>query len=261
MTLLSVKNLSISFGNTIVVDNISFDIDEEERVCIIGESGSGKTVTALAIQGLLPRNAHVTGSILFEGKELVGLSEKEFRSIRGLRIGCVFQEPQTALNPVVKIKHQLVYATRAHLGLKKKDVAMRAEELARMVELPHPTDIINRYPHELSGGQRQRVVIAMALSCRPAILIADEPTTALDATVERHILKLMDDRARQDCASVLMITHDMAVAYTTSQRVIVMKDGKIVESGATEQILRKPRHPYTQTLVDAARKTSLRKEG
>ncbi|MHA6371832.1 ATP-binding cassette domain-containing protein [Actinotignum schaalii] len=259
MSLLEVRDLTVAFGSTEVVRGVSFTVETGERVCLIGESGSGKSMTAMAIQGLLPRAARVTGSIRFEGRELVGASDAEFQKIRGRRIGCIFQEPHTALNPVVRIKHQLVAASRIHTGLKKSATTQRASELARMVKLPSPEHIINRFPHELSGGQRQRVVIAMAMSLAPALLIADEPTTALDATVQAHILQLMDDAAREHGTAVLMITHDMAVAYHTSERILVLRRGELVEEGSAEDILLRPVHPYTQGLVAAARATSLQR--
>lgn len=259
MSLLSVSNLSISFGDTTVVDNISFEINEGERVCIIGESGSGKSVTALAIDALLPVGATATGSIVFDGRQILDSSDRDMQRIRGNDIGFVFQEPQSALNPVLRVKKQLVAARREHRGLKRADAARVAAELAAAVDLPEPERIINRFPHELSGGQRQRVVIAMAMSCQPKLLIADEPTTALDATVQARVLDLMTERTSSEGAALLMITHDMAVAAKVADRLIVMRGGKIVESGPTLGVLRNSTDPYTVSLVEAARATSLRR--
>lgn len=257
MSLLKVTDLSISFGDSRIVKDVSFEISDGERVCLIGESGSGKSLTATAINGLLPRNATVEGSILFKGQELIGMPEKHLRSIRGREIGFVFQEPQTALNPVIKIRQQLLTASRVHNQLGDGRSKQRAAELARSVNLPNPEEIIERYPHELSGGQRQRIIIAMAMSLSPALLIADEPTTALDATVQKHILELMDDATQRMNTALLMITHDMAVAYEIADRLLVMRHGSIVESGSSADVLTKPQHEYTKQLVDAARSTSL----
>lgn len=259
MSLLSVSNLSISFGDTTVVDDISFEMNEGEKVCIIGESGSGKSVTALAIDALLPKEATATGSIVFDGREILDSSDRDMQRIRGNDIGFVFQEPQSALNPVLRIKKQLVAARREHRGLKRADAARVAAELAAAVDLPEPERIINRFPHQLSGGQRQRVVIAMAMSCQPKLLIADEPTTALDATVQARVLDLMTERTSSEGAALLMITHDMAVAAKVADRLIVMRGGKIVESGPTLGVLRNSTDPYTVSLVEAARATSLRR--
>lgn len=259
MSLLAVSNLSISFGDTTVVNDISFEMNEGEKVCIIGESGSGKSVTALAINALLPEEATATGSIVFDGREILDSSDRDMRRIRGNDIGFVFQEPQSALNPVLRIKKQLVAARREHRGLKRAEASRVAAELAAAVDLPEPERIINRFPHELSGGQRQRVVIAMAMSCQPKLLIADEPTTALDATVQARVLDLMTARTSSAGAALLMITHDMAVAAKVADRLIVMRGGKIVESGPTLGVLRNSTDPYTVSLVEAARATSLRR--
>ena len=259
MSLLDVTNLTIAFGQTVVVDDVSFSIEEGERVCIIGESGSGKSMTALAIDGLLPEDATATGSIVFDGRQILGSSDEEMRRVRGNGIGFVFQEPQSALNPVLRIKHQLVAARREHRGLRRSKTSAVATELAATVDLPQPPAIVERYPHELSGGQRQRVVIAMAMSCEPKLLIADEPTTALDATVQGRVLDLMMAKTSEQGAALLMITHDMAVAAKIADRLIVMKGGRIIEAGPTLGVLRNSRDPYTTALVEAARATSLRR--
>lgn len=261
MTLLRVRDLTVAFGERTVVDQVSFDVAAGERVAIIGESGSGKSLTCMAILGLLPGGASVSGSIRFEDDELLGRPEPELARIRGYRIGCVFQEPHTALNPVQRIAAQLTTAERLHGVLRRKDARAEAVRLAREVGLPEPERIVSRYPHELSGGQRQRVVIAMAMSCRPELLLADEPTTALDATVQARILDLMDAATAQRGTAVVMVTHDMAVAHRTSQRLLVMHGGRIVEQGPTADILRSPREAYTSRLVAAARASALVREG
>lgn len=257
MSLLTVKNLRVAFDGQEVVHGVSFSIEAGERVCLIGESGSGKSVTALAIDGLLPPNASVEGSISLGGDELLGAGERTMLGVRGKRIGFVFQEPQTALNPVVRIRTQLVAALRNHTHLPRSRWRETAVELAQSVGLPDPEHIVDRYPHELSGGQRQRVVIAMAMSVHPELLIADEPTTALDATVQARILRLMMASTAQAHTAMLMITHDMAVAGQTATRLLVMKDGRVIEAGTTAEVLRHPQHPYTANLVNAARTLSL----
>ncbi|WP_460998333.1 ATP-binding cassette domain-containing protein [Trueperella pyogenes] len=252
--MLEVRDLSISFAGTTVVDRVSFSVAPGERVCLIGESGSGKSLTALAIDGLLPASAQVTGSILFRGAQIVGAGEAQLQNIRGEQIGFVFQEPHTALNPVLRVEKQIVAALAQHRRLRRKDRRAAARQLARGVGLPE--SIVERFPHQLSGGQRQRVVIAMAMSCQPSLLIADEPTTALDATVQRRIVDLMMNATQQHGTSLLMITHDMALAAHTAQRLIVMRQGEIVEEGRTLDVLRYPRAEYTKTLINAARRSS-----
>lgn len=253
--MLTVDNLSVSFGDRDVVRDVSFHVDPTDRLAIIGESGSGKTMTVMAILSLLPTGATATGHIYFHGQDLLALDDEELNKIRGNKIGCVFQEPATALNPVARIGTSLTMALRVHHGMTKAQARSKAVELADMVGLPQPEEIVRRYPHELSGGQRQRVVIAMALSCHPDLLLADEPTTALDATVQARILHLMDETSR-DMARI-MITHDMAVAYQTSTKLVAMKDGGIVASGNTADLITSPPHPYVAHLVEAARATGL----
>lgn len=253
---LEISNLTISFGDKQVVRDVSLRVGDGDRLTIIGESGSGKTMTLLAILGLLPPAATVTGEIRYDGVDLLSLSESELTEIRGKEISCVFQEPATALNPTQRIGTSLTMALRRHQGLSKKDAKQRAVELAASVGLPQPDLIVRRYPHELSGGQRQRVVIAMAMSCRPSILLADEPTTALDATVQSKILELMDEQLGAASALVL-VTHDMAVAYSATSRLVVMKDGQIVEEGQTDEVIRSPRTQAAARLVEAARATGL----
>lgn len=259
MVILEVKHLRISFGTHIAVDNVSFSMSEGERVCIVGESGSGKTLTARSIVGLLPGGSDVSGSIQFLDRQVLQLPEEQLCNIRGNDIGFVFQEPQTALNPVIRIKHQLVSANRVHGKIRRSQTLSTAIKLAESVELPNPHEIVHRFPHELSGGQRQRVVIAMAMSCEPLLLIADEPTTALDSTVQGRVLDLMIESTTKKRTALLMITHDMAVASRTADRIIVMKSGRVVETGPSLQVLQNPQDSYTQSLVKAAKKTSLRR--
>lgn len=259
MAMLEVNNLRISFGTQSVVNDVSFHIDRGERVCIIGESGSGKSLTARALIGLLPPDAAVSGQLMFSDRSVLTLSESQLCALRGNDIGFVFQEPQTALNPVIRIKNQLVAARLAHGRIHKSQALANAIELAASVGLPNPPEIVNRFPHELSGGQRQRVVIAMAMSCEPLLLIADEPTTALDATVQGRILDLMIESTAKKQTALLMITHDMGVAARSADRLIVMKSGQVVETGPVRQVLQHPEQAYTRNLVAAARKSSLRR--
>lgn len=257
MSGLQVQDLTVHLGENVVVDSVSFDVAAGEHIGVVGESGSGKSMTCLAILGLLPRGATVSGDIRLEGRDLLRLSDQERNEIRGARIGCVFQEPQTALNPVMRVGHQLTTASRRHQGLSRSKARRRAVELAEMVDLPDPERVVDRYPHELSGGQRQRVVIAMAMSCHPQLLLADEPTSALDATVQARVLDLMSAMTRQQGTAVVMVTHDMAVAARTCERILVMRRGQVLEQGAPERLLQHPQEEYTAELVAAARATSL----
>lgn len=256
MALLEVSGLSVRFGDKAVVDDISFNLDAGERLGIIGESGSGKSMTCLAILGLLPPTAQVSGLVRLNGLELTAPGV-DLSKVRGAEVGVVFQEPQTALNPVLRVGRQLTTALRRHHGLDRAQAARKAIELAALVGLPDPARVVRRYPHELSGGQRQRVVIAMAMSCEPSLLLADEPTTALDATVQARVLDLMVDLTSRSGTAMVLITHDMAVAARTAQRLLVMRGGRIVEQGTVADLLGAPTQPYTAELVAAARATSL----
>lgn len=261
MTLLAVKDLDVMFGPADepfkAVDGVSFTVDHGEKVGLIGESGSGKSMICLTIQGLQSPAARLAGSINFDGHEILSASEDEMRSLRGNELGAVFQEPMTALNPVVPIWRQLVTANLHHGVIDKKQAKQRAIELAGMVGLPNPKAIIERHPHELSGGQRQRVVIAMALSAQPKLVLADEPTTALDATVAAKVLELMAELCEQMGSALILVTHDMGVAATTCDRLLVMKRGQLVESGPTKEIIKSPQAQYTKNLLAAARSTGL----
>ncbi|MGH9133920.1 MAG: ABC transporter ATP-binding protein [Ilumatobacteraceae bacterium] len=233
-----------------VVD-ASFELNAGEVLAIVGESGSGKSTTALSLLGLLPRNAYVAGSIMLGDRELVGIDERSLRSVRGREVSVIFQEPMTALNPVYTIGFQIAEMLRSHRAMAPRAARRRAIELLDMVEIPEPERRVDAYPHQLSGGQRQRAMIAQALALDPKLLIADEPTTALDVTVQAEILKLLRDLRDRIDAGVLLITHDMGVVADLSDRVLVMQRGRIVESGTATQVFHAPRDAYTRELLRA----------
>ncbi len=254
--LLSIKNLSIQFNNdgtsSTAVSNNSFDVAAGELVAIVGESGSGKSVTALSILQLLPKQAVINGEILFgqdEPVDLFKLSHKKINSIRGNKIAMIFQEPMTSLNPVFTCGYQVMEAIQLHQKVNKETAKQKTIELFEKVKLPEPENLLTRYPHELSGGQKQRVMIAMAMSCNPAILIADEPTTALDVTVQKTILELIKSLQEQNNMGVIFITHDLGVVADIADKILVMHKGEIVEQGLTKDILHAPQHPYTKALL------------
>lgn len=236
-----------------LVEGLSFDLHRGETLCIAGESGSGKSITSLAIIGLLPQPAVrvVSGSIQFDGKDIVTLDEPAMRHIRGNRIAMIFQEPMTSLNPVLSIGRQLIEAIETHTTLSRSAARSRAIETLNAVRIPQAEKRLKQYPHELSGGMRQRVMIAMALALEPDVLIADEPTTALDVTVQGEVLELLRDLKREFGTSIILITHDMGVVAEMADRVIVMQTGKMIESGAVGPLFAKPQAPYTQALLDA----------
>ena len=252
--LLSVKNLSTEFpvkkGIVKAVEDVSFDVDAGEILAIVGESGSGKSVTSLSVMGLLAEPGHVAGgSMEFEGKDLVHLSERDYRALRGNDMAMIFQEPMTSLNPVYRVGKQIVEAIRTHEKVSKAEAKDRAVDLLRKVGIPSPEARINDYPHQMSGGMRQRVMIAMALSCNPKLLIADEPTTALDVTIQAQILDLLR-RLRDDTGmAVLLITHDLGVVSETADRVVVMYCGQVVEEAEVRTLFDHPMHPYTLGLL------------
>ncbi len=256
MTLLEVDSLVVDIGGRRVVDEVSFAVPDGGRLGIIGESGSGKTLTALSIVGLAPDAATITGSVRFDGQELLGWSDRRYSELRGDRIAMVFQDPRTALNPVMRIGRQISEPLRLHRGYGRRSAAVAAEELCARVGLPDPDRIVRAYPHQLSGGQRQRVGIAMALACRPSLLIADEPTTALDVTVQAEIMELLGQLVVEDGTALIFISHDLALVSGVVDDVMVMRDGRIVERGAAAQIVGEPSHGYTVQLLDAARRTS-----
>ncbi|MFI6980466.1 ATP-binding cassette domain-containing protein [Embleya sp. NPDC050154] len=238
------------------MDGVDLTLAPGERLGLIGESGSGKSLTALAVLGLLPEGAEVTGSIRLDGVELLGRRERELARIRGDRVAMVFQEPLTALDPTMRIGRQIAEPLRLHRGMNRRQADLAAIELAERVGLPDPAELVRAWPHQLSGGQRQRVGIAIALACRPALLIADEPTTALDVTVQREILALLDALAREQGTALLFITHDLAVVSRVSDRIAVLRTGRVIEHGPLERILYDPDAPYTRRLLAAARATA-----
>lgn len=252
-TLLKVDDLGVCFGPTAVVRNVSFTLERGETLALVGESGSGKSVTALSLLQLLPYPLahHPSGSIRLYGEELLGASTAKLRQIRGNRIAMVFQEPMTSLNPLHSIVKQIGEVLAVHKGLVGKAARARIIELLSLVGLPNPEDRLNALPHELSGGQRQRVMMAMALANEPDLLIADEPTTALDVTIQAQILALLQSLQARFGMAVLFITHDLAVVRKIADRVCVMKDGEIVERGAVRELFSNPQHPYTQMLLAA----------
>ncbi len=252
--LLSVKNLSTEFpvkkGIVRAVEDVSFDVDAGEILAIVGESGSGKSVTSLSVMGLLAEPGRVAaGSMEFEGRDLATLSEKDYRELRGNDMAMIFQEPMTSLNPVYRVGKQIVEAIRTHEKVSKKEARERAIDLLRKVGIPSPEKRIDDYPHQMSGGMRQRVMIAMALACNPKLLIADEPTTALDVTIQAQILDLLR-RLRDDTGmAVLLITHDLGVVSETADRVVVMYCGQVVEEAEVRALFDHPMHPYTLGLL------------
>ncbi|MCM3053812.1 MULTISPECIES: ABC transporter ATP-binding protein [Bacillaceae] len=253
--ILEIQNLQTSFfsdGKEIkAVDGVSFTIHKGETVGVVGESGSGKSVTSLSVMRLLHDTPGkiVGGSICFNGKNLLELPEKEMRKIRGNEIAMIFQEPMTSLNPVYKIGKQLEEAIRLHLGYDKKQARAHAVQMLKLVGLPRAEELVNEYPFQLSGGMRQRVMIAMAMSCKPKLLIADEPTTALDVTIQAQILDLMRKLGQASDTSIMLITHDLGVVAEMCDRVVVMYAGKVVEETDVHTLFSEPKHPYTQGLL------------
>jgi peptide/nickel transport system ATP-binding protein len=256
VTLLAVEDLTVEIGGRNVVDAVSFDVPEGGRLGVIGESGSGKTMTALAIVGLLPDSATITGRISLEGQQLVGRDDRAYAALRGAQVAMVFQDPRTALNPVMRVGRQVSEPARLHRGLDRRAAAALAVELCTRVGLPDPERITRAYPHQLSGGQRQRVGIAMALACQPALLIADEPTTALDVTVQAEVMALLRRLVTEEGTALLFISHDIALVSGVVDDVLVMRDGRVVERGPVAAITTRPEHAYTRQLLDAARRTS-----
>ena len=252
---LEVRDLHVGFlqegAVTAAVQGVNFDIHKGETVALVGESGSGKSVTALSTVALLPDSAEISGSVLYEGAEMVGADEAELRRVRGNDISFIFQEPMTSLNPLHTLEKQLAESIRLHQGLEGEAVRARILELLDQVGIVNPESRLNAYPHQLSGGQRQRVMIAMALANGPELLIADEPTTALDVTIQAQILELLADLKVRLGMSMLFITHDLGIVRKFADRVFVMKDGEIVERGATAEMFANPQHVYTQTLLSA----------
>ena len=252
--LLEVQGLTTAFsadyGETVSVDHVSFHVDEGETVCIVGESGCGKSVTSLSIMGLLGRGGAVTdGSVLFDGKNLLSLSEKELDEIRGNRMSMIFQDPLTSLNPVFTIGNQITESIRTHMHLDKEEARARAEKVLSQVGMPDAHAAMKKYPHTLSGGMRQRAMIAMALCCNPALLIADEPTTALDVTIQAQIMSLLKKLKKEIGMSLILITHDIGLVASMADRVLVMYAGQIIEEAPVKELFASPYHPYTKALL------------
>lgn len=258
---LHVQDLVIRIDGRPVVDGISFEVPDGSRLGLIGESGSGKSLTALAVLGLLPDGAVASGSIRWNGKELVGMRDRELAALRGDEIGIVFQEPRTALNPIRTVGRQIAESIRIHERIGRREARERAIQEAARVRLPDPQSIVDRYPHQLSGGQRQRVAIAMALASRPRLLIADEPTTALDVTIQAEILSLLLHLVEEEGMSLVFITHDLAVLAQVATDGVVLEDGRVVEAAPVSTLLRAPVSPITQGLLRDATATLWRPDG
>ena len=258
-TLLEIKDLATYFytpeGVVKAVDGISYDLQEGEILGLVGESGCGKSVSALSLMRLIQKPGRtVAGEAIFNGTDVLSIEDKEMRTIRGKDMAMIFQEPMTSLNPVLTIGKQLTETIELHMGMDKKQAEDRAAELLQLVGIPAGRTRLKDYPHQFSGGMRQRVMIAMALSCRPKLLIADEPSTALDVTIQAQILKLIKNLQTQLGMAILFITHDMGVVSEISDRVIVMFDGKIVEEGLPQKIFHNPEHNYTKKLINSVPK-------
>ena len=255
--LLEINGLKTHFfteeGVIPAVDGVDYWVRKGETLGVVGESGCGKSVTALSILGLIPQppGKIVDGDIVFQGRSLLGLSKNEMRQIRGNKISMIFQEPMTSLNPVYTIGNQISEALKLHQGISNKDALDRSTEMLRLVGIPSPKQRVNEYPHQLSGGMRQRAMIAMALSCNPSLLIADEPTTALDVTIQAQILDLMVSLKEELQTAIILITHDLGVVAESAARVVVMYAGKVVEESDVYQIFENPLHPYTVGLLDS----------
>jgi len=248
--LLKVENLTTTFGSLVAVDDVSFEVRKGETLGLVGESGSGKSVTAFSIIRLVQEPGQVVGGrVWFQGRDLLALPEAELRHVRGAGIGFVFQEPMAALNPVMRVGAHIAEALIVHGLASRSEARARAIDLLRAVRINNPEQRVDDYPHQLSGGMRQRVMMAIALACKPPLVIADEPTTALDVTVQAQILELLRDMKREFDLSLLLITHDFGVIAETADRVAVMYRGKIVEQAAVRDIFRNPQHPYTKGLL------------
>ena len=255
MSFLEVNNLSVEFntadGIVRAVNNVSFTLDKGKILAIVGESGSGKSQTVFAMMGLLDQNGYATGSVRFEGEEILNLSISELNLIRSEKIAMIFQDPMTSLNPYMKVSEQMAEVLIHHKGLSKTEAIKQSITMLDAVQIPEPRNLIRMYPHEFSGGMRQRVMIAMSLLCNPKLLIADEPTTALDVTVQAQIMHLLSDIQKEFGTSIILITHDLGVVAGNSDKTLVMYGGQVMEVAKTELIYAKPTHPYTQGLISA----------
>ena len=253
--LLDVEGLRVRLptptGFATIVDGVDYQVEAAQVFGVAGESGSGKTISMLALLGLLPQGSVVEGRASFDGTDLLRLGKRQLRAVSGREIGMVFQDPMTSLHPMLSVGRQLTEHVRRHLGLGRAAAARRAEELLAQVRIPDPASALHAYPHQFSGGMRQRIAIAIALACGPRLLIADEPTTALDVTVQAGILRLLDRLRHEQELSVILITHDLAVMSSLADRVSIFYAGRVVESGPRPEVLQQPRHPYTRALLDA----------
>ncbi|QDT13789.1 ABC transporter ATP-binding protein [Planctomycetes bacterium K23_9] len=256
-SILSVDDLRVSFktddGIVRAVRGVSFDVRRGETIGLVGESGSGKSVTNLAVMGLIPKPPGTIdgGSAMYDGRDLLSMGDRELQSVRGKKIAMIFQDPMTALNPLMTVEQQMTEVTRMHMGLNKKEARLRAAEMLEMVGISSPAKRLRDYPHQFSGGMRQRVMIAMALSCEPDILIADEPTTALDVTIQAQILDLLADLQKRRGTSIILITHDLGVVAGVCHRVMVMYAGRVVEKSDVHPLFESPQHPYTIGLLES----------
>ena len=249
MTVLRISGLTLRIGDTEILRGVDLGLEEGRIQGLAGESGSGKTLTGLAVMGLLPPRSQVGGSIAFGDRELLALTARERNALRGTEIAMVFQDPSTSLHPMLSVGAQLTDHLRHHLRLDKAAARARAVELLERVRIPDPANALRRFPHQFSGGQRQRIAIAVALACSPSVLIADEPTTALDVTVQAGVLHLLRDLAREMGLAVLLVTHDLGVMSAVADRVAVMRHGEVVEDGERHQVFTAPAHPYTASLL------------
>ncbi|MDV2857447.1 MULTISPECIES: oligopeptide ABC transporter ATP-binding protein OppD [Oceanimonas] len=255
MELLNVDALRVEFatpeGQVVAVNDLSFSLNAGETLGIVGESGSGKSQTAFAIMGLLAKNGRTSGSLRYQGKELLGLSQRALNRIRAEEIAMIFQDPMTSLNPYMKVGEQLMEVLVLHKGISRQQAFNESVRMLEAVKIPEARDRMGRYPHEFSGGMRQRVMIAMALLCRPKLLIADEPTTALDVTVQAQIMSLLNELKTEFNTAIILITHDLGVVAGSCDRVLVMYAGRTMETGAVRELFYQPEHPYTQGLLQA----------
>jgi oligopeptide transport system ATP-binding protein len=253
MALLEVRGLDVRFdtpeGDVRAVDGVDFDVAEGETLAIVGESGAGKSQTVMAIMGLLAENGSASGSARFRGKDLMNMSPKELNGVRGRHISMIFQDPMTSLNPYLTIEKQMAEVVMHHQGLRRDEARAHAVEMLRAVRIPDPEERIRQYPHEYSGGMRQRVMIAMGLLCEPELLIADEPSTALDVTVQAQITELVGELRKATKMAIVLITHDLAAVAEISDRILVMYAGEVVEAGSVDDIFYRPQHPYTRGLL------------
>ncbi|SDE84730.1 oligopeptide/dipeptide ABC transporter ATP-binding protein [Limimaricola pyoseonensis] len=255
MALLDIEDLRVTFttgdGEVNAVNGVSFSVEEGETLAIVGESGSGKSQTAFAAMGLLARNGRATGQIRYDGRNLLDLKPRELNRVRSEEIGMIFQDPMTSLNPYMRISEQMAEVLTLHKGLSKKQAIDEAVQMLDAVKIPDARNRIGMFPHEFSGGMRQRIMIAMALLCRPRLLIADEPTTALDVTVQAQIMELMAEIRQEFGTAIILITHDLGIVADTCERTLVMYGGQIMEKGPTEELFERPTHPYTLGLLRA----------